>query len=131
MECVGIVLVSHSDELVKGLKKILDRLNPNVPIAAVGGTDDGDIGTSAIKIRDAINSVYSEKGVIIFFDLGSALMNTELAIEWLANENKTNIRIADSPLVEGSYIAVVQSGIGSNLEEVMEVAGNAKSFVKI
>lgn len=131
MGYVGIVLVSHSHELVKGLKKMLAQLNPNVPIATAGGTDQEEIGTSAIKIQNAIKSVYSDKGVVVFFDLGSSLINTELAMEWLAEENITEIRIVDSPLVEGSYAAVVQSGIGSSLEEVIEVATKAKSLVKI
>ncbi|WP_044640806.1 dihydroxyacetone kinase phosphoryl donor subunit DhaM [Risungbinella massiliensis] len=131
MEHVGIVLVSHSHDLVEGLKKILIQLNSDVPIATAGGTDEEEIGTSALKIQNAIKSVYSQKGVIVFFDLGSALMNTEMALEWLADENLTNIHIADSPIVEGAYAAVVQSGIGSSLEEVIKVTKEAKSFNKL
>ncbi|MDN4593861.1 dihydroxyacetone kinase phosphoryl donor subunit DhaM [Polycladomyces subterraneus] len=131
MGYVGIVLVSHSHELVKGLKQLLSQLNPHVPIALAGGTDEEEIGTSADKIQDAIKSVYSDKGVVVFFDLGSALINTELAIERLAEDNITKVHIADAPLVEGAYTAVVESGCGSTLEKVINVTKEAKSLTKI
>ncbi|HZG17028.1 MAG TPA: dihydroxyacetone kinase phosphoryl donor subunit DhaM [Candidatus Bathyarchaeia archaeon] len=128
MSYVGIVLVSHSKELVNGLHALLKQVQPHVPIAVAGGTDDDEIGTSAQKIREAIESVYSDAGVVVFFDLGSALMNTELAIEWMEGMNK--IRIADSPLVEGSYAAIVESGCGSTLDEVVKTAEDAKKIEK-
>ncbi|WP_134682676.1 dihydroxyacetone kinase phosphoryl donor subunit DhaM [Brevibacillus migulae] len=128
MNNVGIVLVSHSKELVSGLLAVLKQVQPHVPIAIAGGTDDDEIGTSAQKIRQAIESVYSDAGVVLFFDLGSALMNTELAMEWLEGMDK--IRIADAPLVEGSYAAVVESGCGSTLDEVVKTAEDAKLIEK-
>jgi len=128
MNYVGIVLVSHSKELVNGLLALLNQVQPHVPIAIAGGTDDDEIGTSAQKIRQAIESVYSDAGVVIFFDLGSALMNAELAIEWLEGMDK--IRIVDSPLVEGSFAATVESGCGSTLDEVVKIAEDAKNIEK-
>ena len=67
MSCVGIVLVSHSAELAEGLKKLLNQVQPHVPIAAAGGGNEGEIGTSIEKITAAIESVRSEKGVAVFF----------------------------------------------------------------
>jgi len=128
MNYVGIVLVSHSKELVSGLLALLHQVQPHVPIAIAGGTDDDEIGTSAQKIRQAIESVYSDAGVVIFFDLGSALMNAELAIEWLEGMDK--IRIVDSPLVEGSFAATVESGCGGTLDEVVKIAEDAKKIEK-
>jgi dihydroxyacetone kinase-like protein len=130
-EYVGVVIVSHSHELAKGLKKLLSQLSSHVPVAYAGGTDEEELGTSADKIQNAIRSVYSDKGVVVLFDLGSALINTELAIERLAEENITKVHIADAPLVEGAYAAVVQSGCGSSLDQVIEVTRKAKSMVKI
>jgi PTS hybrid protein len=129
MSFVGIVLVSHSLELVTGLKKFLAQIQPSVPIAVAGGDEDGGLGTSAQKIKEAIESVYSDQGVVVLFDLGSALMQTEIALEWLENSEK--VKIADAPLVEGAYTAVVQSGLGSSLEEVLRAAEKAKQMVKI
>ncbi|PGC45461.1 dihydroxyacetone kinase [Bacillus toyonensis] len=131
MSNVGIVLVSHSNQLVEGLKVLLAQLSSDVSIVSVGGTDDDGIGISANKIKDAIKSIYNERGVIVFLDLGSALINTELAIEWLAEEGLNQIKIADSPLVEGSYVAVVESGCGKELEEIYIAALEAKNIIKI
>lgn len=128
MKCVGIVLVSHSVELAEGLKKLLQQVQPHVPIAAAGGDNDGEIGTSAEKIAAAIESVRSEKGVAVFFDLGSALINAEMAIEGLGNPG--NVLIADAPLVEGAYVAVVKAGCGESLDAVLQAARNAKNMVK-
>jgi dihydroxyacetone kinase phosphotransfer subunit len=129
MSYVGIVLVSHSNELVSGLFAVLKQVQPHVPVAIAGGTDDDGIGTSAKKIKEAIESVYSEAGVVVFFDLGSALINTELAIEWL--EGMDRIRIVDAPLVEGAYAAIVESGCESTLEEVVKAARDAKQIEKL
>ncbi|MGH0599933.1 dihydroxyacetone kinase phosphoryl donor subunit DhaM [Bacillus mycoides] len=131
MSNVGIVLVSHSHQLVAGLKVLLAQLSSNVSIVSAGGTDEDGIGTSVSKIKDAIKSIYNDRGVIVFLDLGSALINTELAIEWLAEEGLNQIKIADSPLVEGSYVAVVESGCGKTLEEIYKAAFEAKNIIKI
>lgn len=129
MSYVGIVLVSHSEELVKGLWQLLQQVQPQVPIAIAGGTDEGELGTSPLKIQAAIQSVYSEKGVLILFDLGSARISTEMAIEWL--EHQDRIKIANAPLVEGAYVATIQSGIGRNLDVVLASAEKARELDKL
>lgn len=129
MKYVSIVLVSHSVEIVSGLKKILNQIQSDVSIAIAGGTEEDDIGTNSIKIKEAIESVYSEKGVVVLFDLGSALINTEIAMEMVGNSER--IKIADAPLIEGAYAAVVEAGCGSSIDEVIAVAEDAKELVKI
>lgn len=129
MSYVGIVLVSHSVELVTGLKKFLAQIQPSVPVAIAGGDENDGLGTSAQKIKEAIESVYSDQGVVVLFDLGSALMQTEIALEWMENSEK--VKIANAPLVEGAYTAVVQSGCGGSLEEVLRAAEKAKQMNKI
>lgn len=129
MNHVGIVLISHSNEIVSGLKKILSQLQTKVPISVAGGTLEGEIGTNAENIKEAIESVYSDKGVVILFDLGSALINAELAIEML--EKKDGIYFADAPIVEGAYAAVIESGFGSSVEEVLAAAEGAKTIEKL
>lgn len=129
MTNVGVVIISHSPELVKGLEELLNQIQQSVPIAAAGGTSENEIGTDVFKIKRAIESVYCEKGVVVLFDLGSALINAEMALEMLADFN--NIKIADAPLVEGAYAAVIQSGIGSSLDEVIASAEGAKNLQKV
>ncbi|MBB3909260.1 dihydroxyacetone kinase phosphoryl donor subunit DhaM [Anoxybacteroides rupiense] len=128
MKYVSLVLISHSYEIVSGLKKLLSQVQPDVPIAIAGGAEGG-IGTNALDIQTAIESVYSEKGVVVLFDLGSALINAEMALEML--EPHENIKIADAPLVEGAYAAVVEAGLGSSLSEVVRASESAKELVKI
>jgi PTS hybrid protein len=129
MSYVGIVLVSHSKDLAFGLQQLLLQVQPEVPVAVAGGTDEDEIGTSAFKIKRAIESVYTDKGVVLLFDLGSSLINAEMAIEWL--EDKDQIRIADAPLVEGAYVAIVESGCGKTMNEVADLAQEAKSLSKL
>ncbi|MBS4210284.1 dihydroxyacetone kinase phosphoryl donor subunit DhaM [Bacillus sp. FJAT-50079] len=128
MKYVNLVLVSHSRKIVEGLKELLNQVEPKVKIAASGGFD-GDIGTNPMEIKAAIESVYSDKGVVLLFDLGSAWMNAELAIEML--DNLKAIKIVDAPLVEGSYAAVVASGLGKELEQVVATAEKVRAVTKI
>ena len=115
---VGIVIVSHSNKVAEGLKEIALQMAPEVKIAEAGGANDGRRGTDITKIQDAIREVYSESGVIILFDLGSAFMNAEMAIEFLDEDMKNNVEIIDAPLVEGTIVAAVDSSIGKNINEI-------------
>ncbi|WP_026695512.1 dihydroxyacetone kinase phosphoryl donor subunit DhaM [Peribacillus kribbensis] len=116
MSRVGIVFISHSEKIAMGLKELVTQVIKDVPIEAAGGTEDGGIGTSLEKIQQAIEKVYSDKGVIVLYDLGSSVMNAELAIEVTGLEH---VKIADAPLVEGGYVAAVESGMGKPLDEVL------------
>lgn len=94
---VGFVIVSHSETLAKGVVELTKMMADDVPIQAAGGLDDGSFGTSFEKISNAIEEVYSDDGVIVLMDMGSAVMTTEMVLE-LMPERK--IVMADCPLVE-------------------------------
>lgn len=128
MSCVGVVLVSHSEKLVQGLKEFLLQIQNGVPIAIAGGTDDGELGTSPFKIKKAIETVYSDHGVLILFDIGSAAMSVEMAMEMVGSDKK--IRVADAPLVEGAYAAVVEASVKSDLDKVLASAQKARNWSK-
>lgn len=115
MSTVGLVLISHSPKIVEGVKDIISQVVKNVSIELAGGTDDGEIGTSIEKIQAAIERANGEKGVLLIYDIGSAKMNAELAIEMSAAES---IKIAEVPIVEGAYVAAVESGMNKSLDEV-------------
>ncbi|SES70264.1 dihydroxyacetone kinase, phosphotransfer subunit [Salinibacillus kushneri] len=121
MSNVGIVLISHSPKVVEGIKDIIRQMVPDVPVELAGGTDDGSIGTNVEKIQNAIENAYNEKGVLLFFDLGSAMMNAELAVEMTDYEK---VKVVKAPLLEGAYVAAVESGMGKTLEEVEKAARN-------
>src|SRR5690625_2794993 len=106
MSKVGIVLISHSSKVTEGINDIISQVAKDVPIALAGGTDEDAIGTDVKKITAAIDQVSSEAGVILFYDLGSAKMNAEVAMEFTGNEN---IQLAEAPILEGVYVAAVES----------------------
>ena len=78
---VGFVIVSHSGNLAKSVVELTAIMAPSARIAAAGGMDDGGFGTSFEKIQAAIESVYSDDGVLVLMDMGSAVMTTEMVIE--------------------------------------------------
>lgn len=117
MDRVGIVLVSHSEKVVTGIQEILHEVLDDFPLAIAGGSDDGGIGTSVEKIERGIDAVYSEKGVLIFYDLGSAKMNAEIAIEM---SDKDHVTIVEGPILEGAYIGAVESNMGKTMTEIVK-----------
>ncbi|MFG6147874.1 dihydroxyacetone kinase phosphoryl donor subunit DhaM [Halobacillus sp. B23F22_1] len=122
MKSVGIVLISHSSKVVEGIKDILNQVANDVPVELAGGTDQGDIGTSIDKIQTAIDRAYTDSGVLIIYDLGSAMMNAEVAVEMSEFDD---IEIANAPLLEGAYVAAVESSMGKSLSEVKQAAERA------
>jgi PTS hybrid protein len=128
---VGIVLVSHSARLVEGLQELVGQLSGGqVPVAIAGGGPQGELGTSADKVRAAIASVAGADGVLILVDLGSATLSAETAIELLDPQPPGPVRISDAPLVEGAIVAVIHAGLGDSLESVMAAAAEARQMSK-
>ena len=123
---VGIVIVSHSNDLAKGIKELAMQMAPEAKVSVAGGTKDKSIGTEIEKITRAIIEVYSKDGVLILFDLGSAYMNTEMAIEFLDDDKKEHISIVDTALVEGAITAIVDSSIGKSMGEIKESLSKMK-----
>lgn len=117
MSGVGIVLISHSEKIVQGLKEIIRQVITEVPVEVAGGTEDGDIGTNIDKIMVALRKANHGEGVLVFYDLGSAKMNAEMALEMMEEEN---IVISEAPLVEGSYVAAVEASTGKKLADIVE-----------
>src|SRR5690625_1787649 len=114
---VGIVIVSHSDKIAEGTKELIREVITEVPIVAAGGETDGEIGTSVDKIKAGIESVQEETDqvVLLFYDLGSAKLNSELAIELIGADK---IAIVEAPIVEGAYVAAVEANAKKTLEEI-------------
>ena len=122
---MGLVLVSHSEQLVAGLRAIVAQFGgSDVPVALAGGTEDGRIGTTAPRIELAIRSVLDggADGALVLIDFGSALLSLEVALEMLGPELRSRVRVSDAPLVEGAFLAGVQASTGASLDEVVEAA---------
>ena len=112
---VGIVIVSHSEKLAAGVVEIAKMMAPDAPLAAAGGLEDGGLGTSYSKISAAVDKVYSEDGVVVLMDMGSAVMTTEIVIE---DKDDSKVMMLDCPLVEGAVLAAVESTGGITLDKL-------------
>lgn len=124
---VGIVIVSHSEKLAEGVLDATKIMADGCPIAAAGGDGFGGYGTSYEKIKSAIESVYSEDGVVVLVDMGSAVMTAEMVIEELGFGN---VSLIDSPIAEGAIAASLSSFCGDGLEAVKQAALSAKNDPK-
>ncbi|WP_299260570.1 phosphoenolpyruvate--protein phosphotransferase [uncultured Aquimarina sp.] len=124
---VGIVIVSHSEKLADGVKELAQQMSQNkVKIFAAGGIDDesNPIGTDPFKIKDAIELADSKEGVLVLMDIGSAVMNAELATEMLSDDLRQKVLLCEAPLIEGAIAAAAQSMTGANLKTVANEARN-------
>lgn len=126
---INIVIVSHSKHLAEGIEALANQmLNPtHCRLAIAAGVDDEahPIGTDAVKIMTAIESLAEADAIIVMMDLGSAILSTETAIELLDTELAQKVTLCSAPLVEGTLAAVVAASSGASLEKVLEEANHA------
>ena len=125
---VGFLIVSHSRTLADGVVELTGMMADGVPIRAAGGLDDGSFGTSYEKIANAIDEIYSDDGVIVLMDMGSAVMTAELAVEECRDEA---VRLVDCPIAEGAVLAALAAASGAGLDEVVRRAESSRHMEKI
>jgi PTS hybrid protein len=115
---IGIVVVSHSPRLARAAVDLaLEMVGASPPpIAIAAGAGEGVTGTDATKVAAAIDEVSSADGVLVFMDLGSAVLSATMALEFTAT--KAEVRLSDGPFVEGIMAAVVLAAAGASLDEV-------------
>lgn len=125
---VGLVIVSHSENLAKSVIELTSMMAKDAKIAPAGGLEDGSFGTSFERIQTAIEQVYSDDGVIVLMDLGSAVMTTEMVLEMMEDKK---IAMADCPLVEGAVVASVNAAGGMKFEEILNSLEKVRDMRKI
>lgn len=113
---VGLVIVSHSSKLAEGVVDLARMMAKTAPIAPAGGLEDGSFGTSFEKIAAAVDQVYSDDGVLVLMDMGSAVMTAEMVMESMEGRK---IVLADCPVAEGAVTAAVGAEAGMTLEEIL------------
>lgn len=122
-EKVSIVIVSHSMDVAKGTSDMVRQMvGEEVKVAYCGGNPDGGLGTDVAAIMQAIESVYSPKGVAVLVDLGGAETNSEVAIEMLSEGRGAHVQICNAPIVEGAVMAATEAASGASLEAVRATA---------
>jgi multiphosphoryl transfer protein len=126
---VSLVLVSHSQALAGALVQLVKQValekTPPIAFAAGAGSDHQEFGTDATEIVAAIQSVYSPDGVLVLMDLGSAVLSAEMALDFLPEEMRPQVRLCSAPFVEGAITAGVQASLGSDLDSVCREAEQA------
>ena len=110
---LGITLVSHVSDIVEGLPKLLKQVAKDVPITTAGGTNDGDIGTSMEKIMTAFSENDADE-ILAFYDLGSAKMNLEMAMEM----SDKKVHLYNAAFIEGAYTAASLIQAGVSLDDI-------------
>src|SRR5882672_13583 len=108
---VGIVLVSHSVRLAEG-----------AAVLAAGGTEDGELGTSAEKVARAVARAEAGAGVLVLPDLGSAVLTVRAMLQDMPG---ARVVLADAPFVEGAVAATVTAAAGADLKAVAAAAEEA------
>ena len=120
MARVGIVVVSHSRPLAEAAVAMARQMltSTDVAVEVAAGTDDGGLGTDAVAISAAITAADSGDGVVVFMDLGSAVLSAETALELLDDDVRERVVLSPAPLVEGLVGAVVVAAGGGDRARV-------------
>ena len=118
---VSLVLLSHSENLAKGVMELAQEMAEGIPIFAAGGNGSGGLGSDYNLIKDTLEKAFNPDGVVIFYDLGSSAMTAELVIDEMDEDKKAKIKILKAPLVEGAVAAAVEIKCGSGFGDVVEL----------
>ena len=116
-----ILIISHSRKIAEGTKALVEQMAKDVTIHASGGVD-GDIGTNIDQISEMLGSIGND--TICFYDIGSSLMNLEMAVEMYDGPHA--VHISKAPLVEGSFLSGVESSVGTSTGEILEKLNEMK-----
>ncbi|SEC37904.1 PTS-EIIA-like component DhaM of the dihydroxyacetone kinase DhaKLM complex [Streptomyces sp. 2231.1] len=130
---VGIVLVSHSAQVAASVAELAKGLAggaASVPVAPAGGTEGGELGTSAELIAAAAAAVDRGVGVAVLTDLGSAVLTVK-ALLAEGDELPDGTRLVDAPFLEGAVAAVVTAATGADLAAVEAAATEAYGYRKV
>jgi dihydroxyacetone kinase phosphotransfer subunit len=125
---VGLVVVSHSAKAAEGICEVAAQMATDASIEPAGGEGDGGLGTSVDRISAAIDAADDGDGVVLLVDLGSAVMNAELAVEM----SDADVRIADAPVLEAAVNAAVEAtSKKATLDSVVAAAEEARDYRKL
>lgn len=114
---INILIASHSHKLAEGLTELVGQMADGVNIEYSGGTEDGELGSNFEEINEKMTRL-AEDGLVVFFDLGSSMMNCETAYEMLDDDLKEKVVLAGSPLVESSVQIGVSIDENTELDDI-------------
>lgn len=123
----SLLLLSHSKKITDGLKKMIEQMQTSndVSIYSLGGTVDNEIGSDPTKVVDAVNEAGQEDWFLVFADIGSAILNAEMAQDMLEEDQQERYYLVEAPLVEGAFAAAITASTTSDVQQVLSEAQNA------
>ena len=122
---VGIVIVSHSHLIAEGVAELAREMGgPDVRLETAGGLNvpDHPIGTDAVLVMEAVDRAWSDDGVLVLMDLGSAVLSAEMALDLMPEERRAKVLLCEAPIVEGAVAAAVTAKLDAPLDRVAEEA---------
>ncbi len=122
---VGIVIVSHSYRIAEGVAELAREMGgPDVRLETAGGLNmpDHPIGTDAVMVMEAIERAWSDDGVLVLMDLGSAVLSAEMALDLMPEERRSKVLLCEAPIVEGAVVAAVTAKLNAPLDRVAREA---------
>jgi phosphocarrier protein FPr len=126
---IGIVVVSHSRALADAAVALAREMVPDPAkqptIAVAAGLDEQTFGTDASAVSAAVEQADGPDGVLVLMDLGSAVLSTDMAKEFLDPAVAARVRMSAAPFVEGLLAAVVTASTGASLDAVAREADAA------
>ena len=131
---LGFVVVSHSKDLAEAVIHLANEMKRyDFPLINGSGTDGDFLGSNPLTIKEAIIKAKTDKGALVFVDIGSSVLNTQVAIDFLADEgvDVENIKIADAPLVEGLIAGVAVNDEKADIESILDELKELKTFSKL
>ncbi|MBS5870643.1 MAG: diguanylate cyclase [Fusobacterium periodonticum] len=131
---LGFIVVSHSKDLAEAVIHLANEMKRyDFPLINGSGTDGDFLGSNPLTIKEAILNAKTDKGALVFVDIGSSVLNTQVAIDFLADEGEDieNIKIADAPLVEGLIAAVAINDEKADIESILNELKELKTFSKL
>lgn len=111
---VSFLIVSHSAKLAAGVVELASQMAPEVEMAGVGGTAEGELGSSFDAIYETLGELLAanpDGEVIVVGDIGSSIMTAETAID--ACDDPERVHLVNGPLVEGTIAGAVAAQQGA------------------
>lgn len=118
---VNILLVSHSHQIAKSVYEfVLEMKQNNFDFEYIGGIDNGQsYGTDPTIIKNTIINLTKQRDLLIIYDLGSSLLNTQLALQMIDdNTILDKVHIVNCAFLEGSLVAVTSNVENASAKEL-------------
>lgn len=127
---INFVVVSHSKKLAEAAIELASIMkNSEFKIVNAAGLADSDgFGTDVQKVIESINSVNEGDGVLVFCEIGSSLMSSQMAVEMIGEKK---VVLVDAPFVEALMAATATNNKNITLEQLLEETLLTKSFSKL